>query len=110
VFVVVALVLLLVLPAPWNVVGFAAGIVCFLGEIGFWHRKVRDRRAVVGAQTMIGQQGTVVWACRPEGQVRISGEIWAARCDEGADPGAAVRVVDRRGLTLVVETKPEAQR
>jgi membrane protein implicated in regulation of membrane protease activity len=101
--VIVALVLLLVLPHPWNVVGFAAGLVCFLGEITFWHRTVRHRRAVVGAQTLIGQQATVISPCRPTGQVRVSGTIWAARCEAGADPGDAVTVVDRDRLTLVVE-------
>ena len=31
-------------------------------------------------------------SCRPRGQVRVGGELWQARCDAGADPGAAVRV------------------
>ena len=101
--VIVALVLLLALPHPWNVVGFAAGLVCFIGEIGFWHRTVRHRRAVVGAQTLIGEQATVLSPCRPTGQVRVSGTIWAARCEAGADAGDTVRVVDRERLTLVVE-------
>jgi len=41
--------------------------------------------------------------CHPSGQVRLAGEIWAARCDQGADPGDTVRVVGRDDLTLVVE-------
>ena len=38
----------------------------------------------------------------PEGQVRINGEIWRARCDLGCEAGAriVVRAVD--GLTLEV--------
>ena len=102
-FVIVALVALLVLPSPWNFVGFAAGLVCFLGELAYWHRRVRGHRIAVGADTLIGEVGTVVSACRPDGQVRISGEIWAAQCDFGADPGEAVAVVGRRKLTLLVE-------
>jgi len=35
--------------------------------------------------------------------VRLDGEIWEARCDGGASPGASVRIVARDGLTLVVE-------
>ena len=102
-FVLVALVLLFVLPSPWNVVGFAAGLACFAGEVVFWNRTVRGRHAAVGAQTMIGETGTVISACRPTGQVRLLGEIWAARCDTGADAGDTVEVVARQGLTLVVE-------
>jgi len=105
VFILVALVLLFALPHPWNVVGFAAGLACFAGEVVFWHRTVRGRRAAVGAQTMIGESATVVSPCRPTGQVRLSGEIWAARCEGGADPGDTVEVVARQGLTLVVEPR-----
>ena len=41
-------------------------------------------------------------ACRPEGQVRIKGELWQARCEAGADVGDTVRVERLDGLTLVV--------
>jgi membrane-bound serine protease (ClpP class) len=101
-FLLIALILVFVLPSPWNLLGFAAGLVCFAVEILFWNRTVRGRHATVGAQTMIGETGTVVSRCRPSGQVRLGGEIWAARCDDGADPGDTVEVVDRQGLTLVV--------
>src|SRR5579871_6865726 len=101
-FLLVALVLLFALPSPWNLVGFAGGLVCFAAEIVFWHRTVRGRRASVGAQMLIGETGVVISACRPTGQVRLQGEIWAARCDDGADPGDTVEVVARKALTLVV--------
>jgi membrane protein implicated in regulation of membrane protease activity len=106
-FVLVAVVLLFALPHPWNVVGFAAGLACFAVEVVFWNRTVRGRKAAVGAQTLIGESATVVSRCRPDGQVRLSGEIWAARCEDGADPGDTVVVVARQGLTLVVEAAPE---
>jgi membrane protein implicated in regulation of membrane protease activity len=102
-FLIVAIVLLIFLPSPWSLFGFAAGLVCFMGELAFWHRRVKNRRAVVGAQTLIGQLATVVEPCRPTGQVRVDGAIWAARCDAGADRDETVRVVDREQLTLVVE-------
>lgn len=102
-FLVLALVLLLVLASPWNVVGFAICLALFVGEIGFWNAKVRGRRAQVGAQNLIGQSATVVSPCRPDGQVRLSGEIWHARCPNGADPGDTVVVTARDRLTLVVE-------
>jgi membrane protein implicated in regulation of membrane protease activity len=105
-FLLVALVLLLVLPSPWGFVGFGLALVCFAGEVSYWQRKVRGRRSVVGAQTLIGEVGTVVSPCRPSGQVRVSGEIWAAQCELGADRGDTVTIVERRKLTLIVERVP----
>jgi membrane protein implicated in regulation of membrane protease activity len=102
VFVLLAIVLLLLLPSPWNLVGFACCLVLFLGEVAFWHRRVRGQRKAVGAQTVIGETGTLVSICRPHGQVRVGGEIWAARCDEGGDLGEEVTVVGRDDLTLLV--------
>ena len=102
-FLLLALALLVVLPSPWGFIGFGIGVVCFAGEVMYWQRKVRGRRAVVGAHTLIGEVGTVVSPCRPTGQVRVSGEIWAAHCESGADLGETVTVIGRRDLTLVVE-------
>jgi membrane protein implicated in regulation of membrane protease activity len=98
----VAIVLLLVLPWPWNLVGFLVVIPIWVGELFAWNRTVKRKRKVVGAQTLIGKEATVTQPCRPEGQVRLEGETWEARCDAGADPGEKVRVVGRDELTLVV--------
>jgi membrane protein implicated in regulation of membrane protease activity len=38
--------------------------------------------------------------------VRLQGEIWRARCDEGAERGEHVRVTAIEELTLVVERAP----
>jgi membrane-bound ClpP family serine protease len=102
-FLFVALVLLFTLPGPWNVVGFGLGLAAFLGELAFWHRTVRNRRPAVGAQTLIGSEARALTACRPEGQVQLSGEIWKARCTAGVDEGETVTVVGRKRLTLLVE-------
>jgi membrane protein implicated in regulation of membrane protease activity len=102
VFLLIAVVLLLFVPWPWGLVAFAVGLICFLGEIAFWHRRVRGKPKAVGAQRMIGEKATVVTACRPNGQVRVGGEIWAARCDEGADVDDEVTIVGRKQLVLVV--------
>ena len=101
-FLLVGLVLLLLLPSPWNIVGFAACLAVFLGELAFWNRRVRDRHAQAGAETLIGKTGTVVSECRPDGQVRLVGEIWEAHCPEGADVGDTVVVTARDELRLVV--------
>lgn len=85
----------------WVVV--AAGAAFELGETAllFWWSK--RRRAEVGAETLVGRTAVVVVDCRPEGQVRVAGEIWRATCRGGAASGddVVVRAVD--GLTLEVE-------
>ena len=80
-----ALALLLVLPGPWNVVGAAVAFVLGLGEAFFWHRRVRNREAEVGAETLIGSEGRALSPCRPEGQVQLGGgEIWNAKVEIAA--------------------------
>ena len=98
-----AFVLLIVLDSPWNIVGFGICFVLGMGELLLWNRTVRRKPAVVGAQTLIGREATVIAPCRPEGQVQLDGEIWQARCAAGAGPGDRVRVTGREQLVLVVE-------
>ena len=102
-FLILAFVLLIFLPSPWGLVAFTICLVLFFGELLFWNRTMRGRRKVVGAQTLVGREAEVLAPCRPTGQVRIGGEIWEARCDAGADSGETVRVLEVRGLTLLVE-------
>jgi len=103
VLIILAFILLFLLPSPWNLIGFFVAIPLWFVELLAWNRTVKHRRRVVGVQTLIGKDATVTEPCRPSGQVRLAGEIWAARCDQGADPGDTVRVVGRDDLTLVVE-------
>ncbi len=102
-FLVAAIVLLLLLPSPWGLVAFVAGVALFAAELVFWNRTARGRRVQVGVETMIGEPATVVTACRPNGQVRLHGEIWESRCAEGADVGDSVVVTAQERLVLVVE-------
>ena len=98
-----AVVLLVVLPKPWNLIAFIVLLPVWVLELVFWSRTVRDRRRAVGAQTMIGRHAIVISPCRPLGQVRLDGEIWQARCEQGAGSGDTVRVTAIDRLTLVVE-------
>lgn len=100
---ILAFVLLIVLPSPWDLIGFAACLVFGVGELFLWYRTVSRRHVAAGAETLIGAKAKVVAPCRPDGQVRVDGELWDARCTAGADRGDTVRVVARRGLTLTVE-------
>jgi membrane protein implicated in regulation of membrane protease activity len=99
---IISIVIALFLPAPWNIVAIVVGVFAEVGEVIWGRRLARRWRPKTGSGTMVGQTAEVVTQCRPSGQVRVNGEIWAARCAAGADVGAAVRIdaVDR--LTLVV--------
>ena len=102
-FLLLALLLFLVLPDPWDVMG---GIVCLvLGviEITFWQRRMRRVKVVTGVENLIGATGEVTSALAPTGQVRVLGELWEARSASDIPPGAAVRVVAVDGLMLDVE-------
>ena len=88
---------------------FVVVIPLWVLELFGWNRTVKHRRRVVGAQTMIGRDAVVITACRPRGQVRVDGEIWQAQCAADALVGDSVRVVDREGLTLVVEPGEQAR-
>jgi membrane protein implicated in regulation of membrane protease activity len=98
-------VLLFLLPTPWNLIAFLAGLLLWLGEVFMIWRLVRRKQVQAGAETLVGRTATVIVACRPLGQVRLSGEseIWRARCADGAEQGETVRVVGLDQLTLIVE-------
>ena len=94
------------LPSPldWIVVGLAA--VVEIGETAFWFWYSNQRRARVGAETLVGRSAVVVLPCFPDGQVKLDGELWGARCDAGAGTDSEVVVRGLEGLTLVVEPAP----
>jgi membrane protein implicated in regulation of membrane protease activity len=94
---------LFVLPSPWGLVAVLAALVVEVGETAFWIWLSKRRRPQVGAEALIGAQAVVVAPCRPLGSVRVAGELWQARCEDGADRGDVVRVLALDGLTLVVD-------
>jgi membrane-bound serine protease (ClpP class) len=103
VLILLAIPLLLLLPSPWGVIAVAILIPLWVLELLGWNRSMKHRRRAVGAETLIGRQALVTTACRPNGQVRLDGEFWEARCEAGADAGETVTIVGRDGLTLSVE-------
>lgn len=102
----ILLVLLASIAFPWSLIVLLVAAVLEIGEIALLRRwaKRLDRRtkATTGAEAMIGKQAEVVMPCRPDGTVRIGGELWEARCAVGADRGDAVEVKGVDGLTLLV--------
>ncbi len=92
-----------VLPPPWSLAAIAAAGIVEIAELLFWVWLSQRGRVRAGPEALVGATAHVVSPCRPEGQVRLGSELWRARCVEGADPGARVRVVSLEGLTLVVQ-------
>lgn len=92
-----------VLEEPWNWLAVALGATFELAETGvliWWSKR---RRVAVGAETLVGRRAVVSADCMPEGQVRVAGELWRARCEGGAGVGDEVVIRQVDGLTLVVE-------
>ena len=92
-----------VLPPPWGIVLVALAAVVEVAETWFLIRLSQRRRIQAGPETLIGARGVALGEIRPTGQVRVRGEIWAARSADPVSPGEAVRVTQRDGLTLAVE-------
>ena len=92
-----------VLPDQWALPVVLAAAVIEVAETFFWLWYTKRRRVQMGPETLVGAVGQVVTPCRPLGQIRVQGELWRARCAEGADAGEHVRVTALDGLTLQVE-------
>jgi membrane protein implicated in regulation of membrane protease activity len=61
---------------------------------------------------LAGAAGTAKDTLAPTGYVQISSELWRAECGPAHAPievGARIRVVEVRGLTVVVEPHPDDQ-
>jgi membrane-bound serine protease (ClpP class) len=93
---------LLFLPWPWNLLAILGGLAVETVELAWGLSLARRWKPKTGAETMIGEAAEVVTACRPLGEVRVRGELWQARCNEGAAAGETVRIESIEGLTLVV--------
>ena len=92
-----------VLEEPWSWVAVALGATFEAAETALLIWWSKRRRVAVGAETLVGRRARVSSDCMPDGQVRVAGEIWGARCDVGAEVGSEVVVREVDGLTLVVE-------
>ena len=102
-FVIGVLLALFVLPQPWGLVAIGVGAALDIAETGVFLWWSGRRKALVGVEALVGKRGVAVSDLRPEGQARVSGELWRARCDGACAAGTEVIVRAVDGLTLVVE-------
>jgi membrane-bound serine protease (ClpP class) len=107
-FLVLALLLFIVLPSPWNVIGGLAIVSLGVFEVGYWQRRVGRLKVQTGVENLIGATGEVTDALAPSGQIRVLGELWGARSNSELPRGSHVRVIALNGLVLEVEAIDEA--
>ena len=108
-FLLLALLLLIVLPDPWNLVAALASAILGATEVLFWERRMRRHKVQTGVENLVGAVGTVTEPFTPIGQIRVHGELWEARSAVDTPVGSAVRVIAVDGLTLKVEPDPSAE-
>ena len=88
-----------VVPWPWGIVTVAVGGLLDVGESLAFVKWSRRRKSSVGVEALVGQTAVVATPT----QIRVAGELWAARSDAPMRVGDRVTVRAVDGLTLVVE-------
>jgi membrane-bound serine protease (ClpP class) len=103
---------LLFLPSPWNwivvIVGAVIDVVETTGFVWWSRRRRRLTRPSVGVEDLLGRTGVAATPLVPDGQVRVHGEIWAARSPTHVERGTRVVVRGVEGLVLDVEPAGDA--
>ena len=100
---IVSILVSFLVPWPWKLLVLVGGLLLEVGEVVWGLKLARRWRPRTGAEAMVGMQGQVVEACRPNGRVRVKGELWDATCAAGADVGDTVTVARVDGLRLHVD-------
>ena len=98
---------------PWVAFAVSAGfggITVFLVRLAV---RARSRKALLGADAMVGCRAIAMEPLTPEGHVLVEGEIWRAVAPEAVAKGASVRVVSHEENLLRVTsdatvTRPES--
>ncbi len=82
----------------------AATSLFFIIAIGFG-AKAQIRKPTYGRESLIGREAKVVKELKPEGLVKISGELWRAVGDAEYEKGETLIVKDVKDMQLVVGKK-----
>ena len=87
---------------PWVAIAISVafgGITVFLVRLAV---RARRRKALIGADAMVGCKATAMEALAPEGHVLVEGEIWRAVAEEPLPKGASLRVASHEQMLLHV--------
>jgi membrane-bound serine protease (ClpP class) len=91
-----------VLPLPWGILAVVGGATVDALETLVFLRWSQRRRAMVGAEALVGRVAVAETGLAPHGRVRLDGELWSAVSEEPVGPGVGVVVESVDGLTLRV--------
>ena len=95
----------------WSVlVPAVSGVAVFAGIAIFAIGRTFMRKQTAGVSELIGMVGRADTRLAPEGRVFVRGEYWTARSSEEIPVGAAVEVIEVRGMRLLVRLAPEEER
>jgi membrane protein implicated in regulation of membrane protease activity len=102
-FLLLALLLLIFLPSPWNVIGALTSGALGVFEVVYWQRRMGREKVRTGVENLVGATGKVSEPLAPVGQIRVLGELWDARATSELPRGTPVRVIAVNDLMLEVE-------
>ena len=106
-FLLLALLLLVFVPSPWNLAAALVSALLGAAEVLFWERRMRKRKVRTGIDELVGATGQVTAPLDPVGQIIIRGELWEAHSPIPMAAGARVRVVGVENLRLEVRPVEE---
>ncbi len=87
----------------------AAVILAFTGTLALLYMRTRGRAPETGKEALVGAEGVATTALAPDGTVRVLGELWNARSEEGAiAAGESVEVTGVKGLMLRVRRRAKS--
>jgi membrane protein implicated in regulation of membrane protease activity len=92
------------LDPPWRYLAIIPLALWEIFEIYLWV-KWRKVRSITGIEAYVGATGRAISDCKPDGQVRVKGQIWRAHCVDGVEAGDDVVVQAVDGLRLTVAPK-----
>jgi len=92
----------LIMPTTVMIGGFFVIIAC----LAF---RAYRRKPTSGMEGLIGETGVVEKKIDPVGLIFAHGEYWKATSTEVAEQGEKVRIIDSRGLELIVEKEKESR-
>ncbi|MDI6907805.1 MAG: nodulation protein NfeD [Thermoanaerobacterales bacterium] len=94
-------------PLNWGVIGVVvAAVAACMILVGRAVIRAHRRKAVTGAEGLVGAVGETIAALEPCGEILLEGERWRAESLEGAiPPGERVEVVRLEGLKVYVRRR-----
>jgi membrane-bound ClpP family serine protease len=90
----------------WGIVLIAIAFVIYAIFSFIIATRILRKKPLAGQCDMIGTEGRVVTQLKPEGFVRIAGELWKSKAEKGPiEAGVDVLVIAQEGFRLVVRRK-----